>query len=238
MTTARASRSFHTTRWTCVCAAKADSDEGRHALAALCDAYYEPVVAWLRMTLRDADAAREVSHAFFAEVLEGGRIAAADQARGKFRSYLLGAVKHFLLRQRETAGRLKRGGGAEALSLDDTEALHVADAGQPLPDEEYDRQWARTVITRSLEALRAECIAEGRGEFFEKVRPLLNGNSAHGDQAALAASCGMSFDALRMAVTRLKKRLRQQVKAEVQGTLDDPAGVEEEMQALFAALGR
>lgn len=229
---------FHTTRWTRVCAAKADSDEGRRALADLCDAYYEPVVAYLRMVLRDADAARDMSHAFFAEMLGGGRIAAAEPGRGKFRSYLLGAVKHFLFRQREAAGRLKRGGGAESLPLDADEALEVADARQIGPDAEFDRQWARTVIARSLEALRAECVAEGRGAFFEAVCPLLNGHSSHGDQAALAESCGMSFDALRMAVTRLKKRLRQCVKAEVQGTLEDPAGVQEEMEALFAALGR
>ncbi len=238
MTTPPSSRSFHTTRWTCVCAAKADSEEGRRALADLCDAYYEPVVAYLRTALRDADAARDVSHAFFAEVLSGSRITGAERERGKFRSYLLGAVKHFLFRQRESAGRLKRGSSLASLPLDDDEALHVADAQQPAPDAEFDRQWAMTVITRSMEALRTECAAEGRGAFFDAVCPILNGQANHGEQSAIAQAWGMSPDALRMAVTRLKKRLRENVKAEVQGTLDDPAGVQEEMEALFAALGR
>ena len=103
---------FHTTRWTHVCLAKSDSSDGRQALADLCEAYYEPVVAFLRCEMRDADAAREMSHAFFAELLAVGAIQRADRARGKFRSYLLGAVKHFLARHRDAVQRLKRGGGA------------------------------------------------------------------------------------------------------------------------------
>lgn len=228
---------FHTTRWTRVCLAKADSEEGRGALADLCDAYYEPVVAYLRRVLRDADAARDTSHAFFAEMLEGGSIHTADKERGRFRSYLLGAVKHFVSRQRESAHRMKRGGGAEMTSLNETGGLEPADARQLSPDEEFDRQWAVTVLTRGLDALRLECESEGRREFFEKVKPLLTGDAAHGDQAGLATSCGMNIEAFRMAVHRLRKRLRQCVKAEIAGTLEEGADVQDEMQSLFAALG-
>jgi len=228
--------SFHTTRWTCVCRAKADSDDGRRALADLCGAYYEPVVAYLRSVLRDADAAREMSHAFFAEMLGGGTIHTADRGRGKFRSYLLGAVKHFTARHRESARRLKRGGGAEVGSLD-TEAASVADANQRTPDAEFDRQWAVTVLARGLDALRRACEAEERAAFFEKVKPLLTGEAAHGGQAALAESCGMTSEAFRMAVHRMRKRLRHCVKAEIAGTLGEGADVQEEMQALFAVLG-
>jgi hypothetical protein len=110
---------FHTTRWTRVCAAKADSEDGRKALADLCDAYYEPVIAFLRCELRDADAAREMAHAFFAEVLTGGAFDTVDRERGRFRSYLLGAVKHFLSRQRLLASRQKRGGGMEHGTLEE-----------------------------------------------------------------------------------------------------------------------
>src|SRR5258706_1571894 len=101
---------FRTTRWTQVSRAKADSPEGRRALAELCHAYYEPVVTFLRCELRDADGAREFTHEFFAEVLAGGAISHAEQEGGRFRSYLLGAVKHFLSHHREAARRLKRGG--------------------------------------------------------------------------------------------------------------------------------
>lgn len=229
---------FLTTRWTRVCLAKADSEDGRTALADLCATYYEPVVAFLRHSLRNADAAREMSHAFFTELLHGGRIEGADPARGRFRSYLLGAVRHFLSRQRELAGRQKRGGGAESFSLDETEAPDLPDPGQPGPDAEFDRQWAATVIARSLAALRAECQAQGRGDFFDSVGGILSGQADHGEQTALASTSGMSPDAFRMAVSRLRKRLRQLVKAEVAGTLENPSGVEEEMKALFAALGR
>lgn len=229
---------FLTTRWTRVCLAKANSDEGQRALGELCEAYYEPVVAYLRGVFRDADAAREMSHAFFAEMLGGGTIHRADRERGRFRSYLLGAVKHFVGHQQEAARRIKRGGGVEAVSLDADEAAEVPDARQLPPDAEFDRQWAMTVITRSVEALRVQCVAEGRGKFFNAVNGILNGHASHGDQTALAANCGMSFDAFRMAVSRLKKRLRECVKAEVAGTLEDPAAVQEEMDTLFAALGR
>lgn len=231
---------FRTTRWTQVRQAKAESPEGRRALHELCEAYYEPVAAFLRCQLRDTDAARDLAHDFFATMLEGGAISRADQDRGRFRSYLLGAVKHFLSHHHEAARRLKRGGGAEQISLNDTEAgeaRSVADASMLSPDAAFDRQWALTVLARALEALRDECAAEGRAEFFEGVKPWLTGEAAHGDQSALAASCGMNANALKVAVHRLKRRFRAVLKAEVAGTLDDPGAVEDELRSLFAALG-
>jgi RNA polymerase sigma-70 factor (ECF subfamily) len=213
---------FLTTKWTRVCLAKADSEDGKRALADLCNAYYEPVVAYLKSVLRDADAARDMSRAFFSGMLAGGRIHTADAGRGRFRSYLLGAVKHFLSHQRQAAEWMKRGGNAEVVMLDDAEAADVPDTTALPPDAEFDRQWAMTVIARSLDSLRSDCVAEGRGEFFDAVSSLLSGPAGHGDQATLAVRCGMSFDAFRMAVSRLKKRLRQHVKAEVAGTLDNP----------------
>jgi DNA-directed RNA polymerase specialized sigma24 family protein len=228
---------FHTTRWTRVRLAKADSEDGRKALADLCDAYYEPVVAFLRCELRDADAARELAHAFFAHMLAGGTIHAAESDRGRFRHYLLGAVKHFLFNHRQAAIRLKRGGGVTPVSMDDDEVRSVPDPRQISPDAEFDRQWALTVLTRGLGALRQECTAEMREPLFDQIKPLLTGDALHGEQAGIAAACGMSVAVLRMTVHRLKRRLRQCVKAEVAGTLDDPAMVQQEIQTLFAALG-
>lgn len=229
---------FHTTRWTRVCLAKDESEDGRRALAELCDAYYEPVVVFLRCELRDADAARDLSHAFFARMLAGGAIQTADRGRGRFRSYLLGAVKHFLAHHRVAAQRLKRGGGVVPVSLDEeaSAAQAIPDARQIPADEIFDRQWALTMLARALDAVRQECIAEGRVRFFEHVKPWLTGEASHGGQAAMAAACGMSPAALKMAVMRLKQRFRQCVKDEVAGTLDDPGMVEAEMRALFAAL--
>ena len=228
---------FRTTRWTQVSRAKANSPEGRRALADLCNTYYEPVTTFLRYKLRDADAARELAHDFFAHLLAGGTIAGAEQERGRIRSYLLGAVKHFLSNQYQAQQRLKRGGGTSNISLNETEAYSVPDASVLSPDAAFDRQWALTVVAQALEALRQECVAEGRADFFELAKPWLNGDTGRGDQAALAASCGMNANTLKVAVHRLKRRFRRLLKAEVAGTLDDPGLVEEEMRALFDALG-
>jgi RNA polymerase sigma-70 factor (ECF subfamily) len=228
---------FRTTRWTQINRAKAGSSGGRQALAELCGAYYEPVAAFLRHELRDAEAARDLAHDFFAHLLAGGGIARAGPEHGRFRSYLLGAVKHFLSHQRQAARRLKRGGGAATLSLNDPEAQVVPDAGGLSPDAAFDRQWALTVVARALAALREECAVAGRAEFFERVKPWLTGEAAHGDQSALAAASGLNANALKVAIHRLKRRFRQLVQAEVAGTLADPGQVEAEMRALFAALG-
>lgn len=231
---------FRTTRWTQVDRAKAGSQEGQQALADLCDAYYEPVVTFLRCELRDPDAAREMAHEFFVHVLEGDALASAERARGRFRSYLLGAVKHFLSHQREAARRLKRGGGMECASLDDEDKAvgrSLPDPATPSPDRAFDRRWALTVLARALETLRLECATEGRAALFDQTKPWLTGDAAHGDQAAAAARDGLNPTALKVAVHRMRKRFRGLVRAEVARTLDDPGQVETEMGVLFAALG-
>ncbi len=218
--------------------AKTDSEDGRRALAELCSAYYEPVLTFFRCELRQTDAARDMSHAFFEMLLGGASIRSAEKEAGRFRSYLLGAARHFLLNQRTAAGRLKRGGGTEAIPIDDDEAGGLADTRQSTPDEAFDRQWALTVLARALETLKSACVgAAGGAQLFDRLKPWLMGDAAHGDHAGMAAELGMSPSALRMAAHRLKQRFRQFVKAEVAGTLEDPAMVDEEMRSLFAALG-
>lgn len=230
------SSSFVTTRWTCVCLARSDSDDGRRALADLCEAYYEPVVAWLRVELRDADVARDMAHAFFAHMLAGGAIGGANQQRGRFRAYLLGSVKHFLWNRLAMQRAQKRGGGWQITVLDDEKAGAVSDAHALSPDAEFDRQWALIVLARALDALRAECAVEGKSTFFDRAKPWLTGEGEYGDQSAIAAECGLSAPAFKMAIQRLKARFRQCVKAEVAGTLECPEMVAEEMKNLFLAL--
>ncbi len=234
----RPQASFQTTRWTQVRQAKADSDDGRKALADLCDAYYEPVLTFLRCELRDADAAREMTHEFFAQLLAGGGIARAEREHGRFRSYLLGTVKHFLSHQREAARSLKRGGGVVPVSLDeDASAIRAIPDAQALsPEAAFDRQWALTVLAQAMNRLRAECATEGKQTQFETLKPWLMGDAAHGDQAALAAACGLGVSALKMAIQRLRQRFRECLQAEIAATLDDAAMVQEEMHALMAAL--
>ena len=232
---------FITTRWTQVRRAKEATPEGRRALSELCVAYYEPVVTFLRYELHDrsGDIARDAAHDFFAQVLSGACLFSAVEERGRFRSYLLGAVKHYLSHRREAANRLKRGGGAEMLPLDDDEASLaevIPDTATPSPEALFDRQWALTVVSRAFDALQRECAEEGRSAFFEQVKPWLAGEAAHGDQAALAEACGLNPNALKVAIHRLKRRYRERVRDEIAGTLDDPSLVDSEMRALFAAL--
>lgn len=231
---------FLQTRWTQVRKAQSDSAEGRQALFDLCAAYYEPVTTFLQRSLPDPDSAREMSHAFFARLLAGGAISHASEDRGRFRSYLLGALKHFVARQREAEGRLKRGAAMEHLStdapLDGRPPPGLPDPGQLSPDEAYDRQWALTVLRRAMERLRQECIEEGRDRFFDETKPWLTGEAGHGDQKELARRHGMNETALKVAIHRLRRRFRESLRSEVAATLEPPGSVEEELQALFAAL--
>jgi RNA polymerase sigma-70 factor (ECF subfamily) len=231
---------FRETRWTQIRKAQDASAEGRQALSDLCAAYYEPITAFLQRSLPDRDSAREVSHAFFARLLAGGAITQANEDRGRFRSYLLGALKHFIARQREAETRLKRGASVEHLSADaptnELPPLALPDTGQLSPDEAYDRQWALTVLDRAMESLRRECFDEGRGGFFEEAKPWLTGEAGHGEQKEWARRSGMNETALKVAIHRLRRRFRHLLRDEVAATLEHPESVDQEMQALFAAL--
>jgi len=232
---------FHTTHWTLVRRASTQSVEGRHALSELCAAYYEPVIAFLRREGRDEDAAREVAHEFFRGLLEKPSLECAAQAQGKFRSYLLGALKHFLARERERIGRQKRGGGAVFASLDaDDDAsppIILADRHELPPDEFFDRQWALAVLDRAFTALESERVAQGKAEDFSRLKPWLIGEAAHGDQATTARGLGISEGALKVAVHRLRRRFRELLKAEIAQTLEEPERTGDEMRHLFCALG-
>ena len=232
--------SFHTTRWTRVIQARECSGAGLDALRDLCAAYYAPVIAFLRRQGNDADAARELAHEFFARMLVGDAIGGADHAQGRFRSYLLGAVKHFVAHLRESEQRQRRGGGVRPLSIDeslpDSPALNVPDDERLSPDAAFDRQWAVTVLSRAMEALQSECAAQGKAALLEHLRPWLLGEAAHGDQAQEAESLGLSAGAMKVTVHRMRRRFRRLVRAEIACTLHDEAVVDEEMDALLMAL--
>lgn len=235
-----ATGAFHTTRWTQVIQAKQSSGQGSDALRDLCAAYYSPVVTFLRRRGHGSDEARDLAHEFFEMVLEGGAIAGAEPLRGRFRSYLLGAVKHFLTHVREASNRQRRGGGIAPLPLDAEDEcglpLAIADDDQLPPDAAFDRQWALTTLDHALQALRRECALEGKAVLFERLQTQLTGDADHGDQVALAASLGMNPNSLKSAVLRLKRRFRALVKSQIAMTLDDEGSVEDEMASLFAAL--
>jgi RNA polymerase sigma-70 factor (ECF subfamily) len=232
---------FATTRWTQVLAARGDSSDARAALGDLCAAYYAPVVAFLHRSGRDEDAARELAHAFFARVLERQSLGGADPARGRFRSYLLGALKHFLADQRDRALTAKRGGGVahEPLSggTDTSPGREFPDVTAPDAEREFDRKWALTVIGRTLDVLEAEHTAAGDGAKFAALKPWLMGDSEPHSQAEAAHALGMNEGAVKVAIHRLRKRFRQALKEEIGATLNGPGDVEDELRHLIAALG-
>lgn len=234
---------FAATRWTRVIQARGDSDAARLALSELCEAYYAPVFAFLRRERGDEDSARELTQEFFRRLLAGSGIEGADPARGKFRSFLLGAVKHFLADEHDRTTREKRGRGVQPESLDHAESdssagLSVADDRALPPDIVFDRQWALTVLDRSFTSLESELAAEGKSRLIDVLRPWLIGAADHGDQRAAASELGMSPTAMRVAIHRLRQRFREAVRTELRQTLAPGASIEDELQALFAALAR
>ena len=232
---------FATTRWTLVRHATGHSAEGRRALSDLCEAYYEPVVAYLRKSGRDDDGARDLAHGFFEYLLAAPNLAGAEPGRGRFRNYLLGALKHFILRENERASREKRGGGAATVSLDEgtdtSPGIVIADGNALAPDEFFDRQWALALIERAVVALEKEHAEAGKARDFSLLKPWLTGDAVRGGQAGVAQELGMSEGALKVAIHRLRRRFRDLVKSEVAQTIDSDDGVADEMNHLFAALG-
>jgi len=231
---------FVTTRWTRVLASRGDSAEAKMALSDLCAAYYAPVVAFLRREGRDEDAARELAHDFFARVLERPSFGGADPARGRFRSYLLGALKHFLANRRVHELRGKRGGEAAHLPLStDTEAAMEGGAvpvTEPAADVLFDREWATALLERALAMLQREAEADGNRGEFDALKPWLTGDGAGRRQADAARDLNMSEAAVRVAIHRLRHRFREVVRTEIAQTTADPAEAAAELQHLIAAL--
>ncbi len=208
---------FATTRWTQVLSAKGESNESREALAELCEHYYEPVLAYLRRSGEDRHGeARDLAHDFFADLLEGHRLDQLERDRGRFRSYLLGALKHFLSHRRARMAAEKRGGKAASFSLNETgvelrEGKNLADGHSLPPDTWFDRQWAVTLLDRALSLLESECESEGKGEQFHLLSPWLTGEAEHGDQADLAEMLGVPANTLKSLIHRLRRRFRRAV---------------------------
>ncbi len=232
---------FHPTRWTLVLRARGVGEEARAALSDLCAAYYAPVVGFLRREGRNEDAAREMAHEFFAEVLAAG-VGAPEPGRGRFRSYLLGALKHFLSRHRAAAAAEKRGGGVEHVALEagtDTSPGFAEPAAlESAPELAYDREWAFTLIQRALTALEAEhAEKQERAALFSTLRPWLDGG-ADRPQAEAAQQLGLSETAVKVAIHRLRARFRELIRAEIAATVPDPADAADELRHLIEIASR
>lgn len=225
---------FHPTRWTLIRRTRGRGDEARAALSELCAIYYDPVHAFVRQWTGREEGALDLTHAFFENLLARDTLTdAADPARGRFRSYLLGAVKHFLLKQRSREHTAKRGGGIEHVSLDAGGDPAAPATGEN--DPAFDRDWALALIRRSLTALEAEMTAAGKRRQFEVLQPWLDGGSA-GSLATAGQELGLNPNALNVAIHRFRQRFLRLVRAEVEATTADPADAADEFRHLVNVL--
>ena len=243
----RSANAFRTTQWTQVLAARGDSAEAKHALRDLCEAYYGPVEAFVGRYRAGRDDARDLTHEFFARLLEGNSLKGVERTRGRFRSYLLGAVKHFLSDQADRALAEKRGGDQSPQSLHASPGhnrsdraehtpLDVADPHGFPPDAFFDRQWALTIVEKAMSVLQADSQDRGETQRFEVLRRWLIPSEDGAIAAEAARSLDMTDGAFKVAVHRLRQQFRQLVKDQIASSVDGPEALQEELDYLIQAL--
>jgi RNA polymerase sigma-70 factor (ECF subfamily) len=232
---------FPTTCWSRVVAAGDPGAPGaREALADLCRAYWYPLYAYVRHRGLPPDQAQDLTQDLFARLLEKGVLAAANPSRGRFRAFLRAVCADFLANRRDRENALKRGGGRIFIPIDpdDAESRYAREPAHELtPERVFDRAWALTLLGRALERLREEYCAGGQAASFEALSPVLTDGPRAVSYAALAAGLGTTEGAVRVAVHRLRRRYGEGLREEIAATVDDPAEVDDEIRALFAALG-
>jgi RNA polymerase sigma factor (sigma-70 family) len=230
---------FATTRWSVVRAAGRRSSPGsRQALSALCETYWYPLYAEARRKGLAPNDARDRVQAFFTLLLEKDGLASADEARGRFRSFLLAAFHHFLANEWDRQRARKRGGGRRIVSLDQStgeDRLTHEPVHQQTPERIFDRRWALALIDRALGRLREECTRAGKAELFETLGSALVGDRG-ASYADLGQAMGMSEGAVKTAVHRLRARCAVLVRDEVAQTVSDPDEIDDELAHLFATL--
>jgi RNA polymerase sigma factor (sigma-70 family) len=233
-------RQFATTRWSQVIAAGAEQTrDSRDALARLCELYWYPLYAYVRRWGYDADQAQDLTQEFFSRLLEKHYLKAADPARGRFRSFLLASLKHFLSNERDRANAVKRGGRATVIPLEFENAEGRYSREPPdheTPETVYERRWALTLLERTVARLRSEFEAAGKEAVFTRLEGHLTGEQETLPYADLGAALGMSEGAVKVAVHRLRRRFGALLREEIAETVGDPAQVDDEIRDLFRAL--
>ena len=235
-----ATSGFHTTSWTLVRAAAAHpTADSRQALATLCQAYWHPVYAFIRRNGYDRDQSEDLSQGFFVMLLEKNCLLDANRDRGRFRSFLLTAVKHFLTNEWDRAHALKRGGGQTAISIDLVEAekwYAPAAVEKSTPESIFERRWALSVLEHATVKLHSEFTAEGKAEEFDRLFMFLNRGTETNRYDVVAEQMGLSAGALRMKVHRMRKKYRKLLREEIAATVSTPKETDEEIRFLLATL--
>ncbi|HRI63739.1 MAG TPA: hypothetical protein PK156_05860 [Polyangium sp.] len=229
-----------TTRWSMVILAGQDAPDARKkALSELCTTYWTPVYEFIRAMGRRPDEARDLTQGFFTtRLLEKNDVAAADPARGKFRSWLLTAVKSYLANDLERARRKKRDPGTEIISIDTSEVegrCPVQIGHDTTPERVYERRWAMILLAQALERLEKSYVKRGEGLLFQKIKPLLVdvGVERH---RAIAGELNMREETFNVAVFRCRSRFQEQIRAEIAETVSHENEIEDELRYLYSGL--
>lgn len=226
-----------TTQWTHVLSTRGESAEAKQSLKELCDRYYAPVFAFVESYTKHDRNARDWTHAFFARLLEGGSLDSVVPERGKFRSYLLGAVKHFLADERAKEKAVKRGGTISHVCISecDLSSVSLTNCDSMPPDAYFDRHWAMSILQHSLTDLEME-LGQEHSAKFQSLRPWLSGDSIEQSHADIAAKLGVSIEVIKTTIHRWRKRFREIVKSHIASTVSNVSEVDEELGYLIQAL--
>lgn len=220
-------------------AKRAGSPEAGAALEKLCSTYWYPLYAYVRRKGHDPDKAQDLTQEFFYRLIRENYLGAVDRRRGKFRSFLLAAMNHFMSNQRDYERAAKRGGGQTVFSLDETDAedRYLREPASTLsPEKIFERNWFLTLFDQALARLRAEQAAAGRAEVFDHLKQFVVDDAAAGDYNAVAAKVGMTANGVAVTVHRWRERYKKLVQEEVVRTVADPTEIEEELRRFFSVL--
>ena len=233
---------FTATHWSVVLmAGQTSSPQAAEALEKLCRTYWYPLYVYVRRQGHAPHDAQDLTQEFFARLLARNYLGTVGREKGKFRSFLLAALNHFLADELDRAMAAKRGGGKILISLDDADAetRYQADMVSPLaPDKIFEKRWATTLLEQAFAKLREEAAAAGMGKRFERLKIFLEDGTEPGDYAGVGMELGMTANTVAAAVHRLRQRYRELVRSEIANTVAGPDEVKEEMRHLFAALAQ
>lgn len=229
---------FATTHWSVVLAAGDESSPRvGEALEILGRTYWYPLYAYVRRKGYGPEDAQDLTQEFFARLLGRRYLSVADRNRGKFRSFLLGSLEHFLAREWTKARAQKRGGGRAILSLDEAEVRYGREPVDELtPEKIYDRRWATTILGQAMTSLRKECLGSEKEDLFCRVESSLSGEKGEQSYTEIARALNMTEGALKVAVHRLRQRYGELVRGEIAQTVTTPTEVDEELRYLLAVL--
>lgn len=229
---------FATTHWSVVLAARQqDTPESAAALEQLCRSYWYPLYAYIRRRGHSPEDAQDLTQEFFARLLAKDYLAAVQPAKGKFRWFLLSALKCFLVNEHERAAAGKRGGGRASVPFDGEKAedrYRLEAADHLSPDKLFDRAWAANLIETAHRSLEEECALEGKRALFDQLKVVLSGDRGPGTYAEIGARLGMTEGAVKVAVHRLRRRYRDLLREQIAQTVPDAQALEEELRDLLA----